>query len=86
LNAEKITDEYLGRARALNDIAEARGQSLAQLAVTWVLRHSQVTSALVGASSVKQLENNVAALSSPTLTEAEIASIEPYAVDGTSLR
>ncbi|HEV7948161.1 MAG TPA: aldo/keto reductase, partial [Glaciihabitans sp.] len=86
LNADKITDEYLGRARALNDIAEARGQSLAQLAVTWVLRHSQVTSALVGASSVKQLENNVAALSSPALTEAEIASIEPYAVDGTSLR
>ncbi|MCU1406552.1 MAG: aldo/keto reductase [Glaciihabitans sp.] len=86
LNAEKITDVYLERARGLNDIAQQRGQSLAQLALTWVLRHPQVTSALIGASSVAQLENNLGALSSAPLTADEIAAIEPFAVDGTSLR
>ncbi|WP_213815036.1 aldo/keto reductase [Glaciihabitans sp. dw_435] len=86
LGAEKITDVYLERVRALNSIAADRGQSLAQLALTWVLRHPQVTSALIGASSVAQLENNVGALSSAPLTADEIAAIEPFAVDGTSLR
>jgi L-glyceraldehyde 3-phosphate reductase len=86
LNASKITDEYLGRARGLNAIAEERGQSLAQLALTWVLRHPQVTSALIGASSVAQLENNVGALSGAKLTAAEIEAIEEFAIDGTSLR
>jgi L-glyceraldehyde 3-phosphate reductase len=86
LNAEKITDQYLERARALEDIAQKRGQSLAQLALTWVLRHSQITSALIGASSVAQLENNIAALDSEPLTADEIAAIDPFAVDGTSLR
>ncbi|PRY70070.1 maltooligosyl trehalose hydrolase [Glaciihabitans tibetensis] len=86
LNASKITDEYLGRARGLNAIAEQRGQSLAQLALTWVLRHPQVTSALIGASSVAQLENNVGALGGPALTAAEIEAIEEFAIDGTSLR
>lgn len=86
LNAEKITDVYLERVRALNTIASDRGQSLAQLALTWVLRHPQVTSALIGASSVAQLENNVGALASAPLTADEIAAIEPFAVDGTSLR
>jgi L-glyceraldehyde 3-phosphate reductase len=86
LNAEKITDQYLERARALEEIAQKRGQSLAQLAITWVLRHSQVTSALIGASSVAQLENNIAALDSDPLTPEEIAAIDPFAVDGTSLR
>jgi L-glyceraldehyde 3-phosphate reductase len=81
-----IDDEYLGRARALNAIAEARGQSLAQLALTWVLRHPQVTSALIGASSVAQLENNFAALSADPLTDEELAAIEPLAVDGTGSR
>jgi L-glyceraldehyde 3-phosphate reductase len=74
---------YLERARALNRIAAGRGQTLAQLALTWVLRHPQVTSALVGASSVPQLEQNVAAADAPMLTTDEIAAIEPYAVDGT---
>jgi L-glyceraldehyde 3-phosphate reductase len=86
LNASKITDEYLERARGLNAIAAERGQSLAQLALTWVLRHPQVTSALSGASSVAQLENNVGALGGAALTESEIAAIEEFAIDGTSLR
>lgn len=86
LPPEKLSETYLERARALNTIAEDRGQTLAQLALTWVLRHPQVTSALIGASSVKQLEQNVAALEAPPLTEAELAAIEPFAVDGTGLR
>jgi len=81
-----ISDEYLSRVRALTSIAEGRGQTLAQLALTWVLRHPQVTSALVGASSVAQLENNWVAASAAPLTADEIAAIEPLAVHGTRLR
>jgi L-glyceraldehyde 3-phosphate reductase len=81
-----ISETYLSRVRALQEIADGRGQSLAQLALTWVLRHPQVTSALIGASSVAQLENNIAALESAPLTADEIAAIEPFAVDGTRLR
>jgi L-glyceraldehyde 3-phosphate reductase len=81
-----IGDEYLERVRGLTSIATARGQSLAQLALLWVLRHPQVTSALVGASSVAQLENNLAALDGDALTDDEIAAIAPFAVDGTLLR
>jgi L-glyceraldehyde 3-phosphate reductase len=83
LNGTAITDDYLARVHALNDIAKGRGQSLAQLSLSWVLRHPQVTSALIGASSVAQLENNFGALSAPPLSAEEIASIEPFAVDGT---
>jgi L-glyceraldehyde 3-phosphate reductase len=83
LHPENITDEYLDRARALNEIAAGRGQSLAQLALTWVLRQKQVTSALIGASSVSQLEQNIQAVHAPALTAEEIAAIEPLAVDGT---
>lgn len=86
MTEETIDDQYLERARALNAIAEGRGQSLAQLALTWVLRHPQVTSALIGASSVRQLENNVAALEAAPLTADELAAIEPLAVDGTGSR
>jgi L-glyceraldehyde 3-phosphate reductase len=86
MNATAITDGYLQRVRALDKIANRRGQSLAQLALTWVLRHPQVTSAIIGASSVAQLENNVGALASPALTDEELAAIEPFAVDGTRLR
>ncbi|NEM91666.1 aldo/keto reductase [Galbitalea soli] len=85
LNESTITATYLERVRALNEIAAARGQSLAQLALSWVLRHRQVTSALIGASSVAQLDNNLGALDSAPLTPEEIAAIEPFAVDGTSL-
>jgi L-glyceraldehyde 3-phosphate reductase len=83
LDKEALSATYLERARALNDIAASRNQSLAQLAVTWILRQEAVTSVLVGASSVAQLEQNVAALEAPPLNEDEIASIEPFAVDGT---
>ena len=86
LSEANLTDEYLDRARALNEIAAARGQSLAQLALTWVLRHPQVTSALIGASSVSQLEDSFAAASAPELTDDELAAIEPLAVDGTGSR
>jgi L-glyceraldehyde 3-phosphate reductase len=83
LSGASIEETYLERARALNEIAAARGQTLAQLALSWVLRHQTVTSAIIGASSVGQLEQNVAALSFAALTEAEIKAIEPYAVHGT---
>jgi L-glyceraldehyde 3-phosphate reductase len=84
LKAERINETYLARARALADIATRRGQSLAQLALSWVLRDARITSAVIGASSVAQLEDNVAALGSPPLTARELASIEPYAIDGTA--
>jgi len=83
INENTIDQEYLNRAAALNDIAASRGQSLAQLAINWVLRHPQVTSALIGASSVKQLENNVAALDFTPLTADELTAVEQFAVDGT---
>jgi L-glyceraldehyde 3-phosphate reductase len=84
LKPERIDETYLARARALDDVASGRGQSLAQLALSWVLRDERVTSALIGASSVAQLEDNVAALSAPALTADELAAIEPHAVDGTA--
>jgi L-glyceraldehyde 3-phosphate reductase len=83
LSEKQLSPVYLERARALNEIAAGRNQSLAQLALSWVLRQPAVTSALIGASSVAQLEQNVAALEAPSLTSDEIAAIEPYAVDGT---
>jgi L-glyceraldehyde 3-phosphate reductase len=76
-----LTDEALERIRALNEIAAARGQSLAQLALAWTLRDSRVTSTLVGASSVEQLEANVAALDRLDFSEDELAEIDRYAVD-----
>ena len=83
MSESNISATYLERAKALQAIAESRGQSLAQLALSWVLRVPQVTSALIGASSVAQLEDNLAALDAAPLTDAEIAEIEPFAVDGT---
>lgn len=83
LPGSRITSVYLERAGALAEIAAARGQTLAQLALTWVLRHSQVTSALIGASSVAQLEQNIAALTAGPLTVDELEAIERYAIDGT---
>jgi L-glyceraldehyde 3-phosphate reductase len=83
LSTDAIGETYLTRARALNEIAQQRGQSLAQLALAWVLRDPRVTSALIGASSVAQLEDNVGALAAGPLTDDEIAAVEPYAVDGT---
>ena len=85
LSSTSISEAYLEKARALNDVARERGQTLAQLALSWVLRHPQVTSALIGASSVQQLEQNIAALAAAPLSDDELAAIEPNAVDGTSL-
>src|SRR3954467_14352624 len=72
LDPSLLTDEALAHVRRLNEIAGERGQSLAQLALSWVLRDERVTSVLIGASSVKQLEANVAALDSAPLTEEEL--------------
>jgi len=76
-----VSDEALTHIRALTDIAESRGQSLAQLALAWVLRNPEVTSALIGASSVAQLESNVAALDNLEFTAAELTAIDEHAVD-----
>jgi L-glyceraldehyde 3-phosphate reductase len=83
LSDKNLSETYLTRARALNEIASGRGQSLAQLALSWVLRDERVTSALVGASSARQLEDSVAALDAPPLTDDELEAIDAYAVDGT---
>ena len=85
LSEAALSETYLSRARALNEFAAARNQTLAQLALTWILRQPSVTSVLIGASSVTQLEQNIAALDAPALTNDEIAAIEPHAVHGTSL-
>ena len=81
LSPNLLTDEALEKIRALNEIAAARGQSLAQLALAWVLRDPRVTSALIGASSVAQLEDNVGALASLDFTDEELAEIDRYATD-----
>ena len=77
LKPTALSETYLSRARALNEIASGRGQSLAQLALSWVLRDDRITSALVGASSVAQLEDNVKALSAPPLTAGRDRAIDP---------
>nr|WP_041831690.1 L-glyceraldehyde 3-phosphate reductase [Actinoplanes missouriensis] len=78
---EWLTEENLGKVRALNEIAERRGQSLAQLAIAWALRDPRMTSTVLGASSVAQLEANVAALENTTFTDAELAEIDGYATE-----
>lgn len=84
LDPELLSGEMVRRLRGLNDIARGRGQSLAQLALNWVLRDSRMTSALIGASRVEQLEENVAALAAPALTAAELEEIDTFAVDTAS--
>jgi L-glyceraldehyde 3-phosphate reductase len=81
LAPEMISDENLARVRALQEIAERRGQTLAQLALSWVLRDHRVTSALIGASSVEQLEQNVGALERLEFDPGELEEIEPLAQD-----
>ena len=76
LKPEHITEEKLGKIRQLDALARARGQSLAQMALLWVLRNPVITSALIGASKVSQIEENLAALKSPALTTGELAAIE----------
>ena len=76
-----ITDESLEKIRALNEIAAGRGQSLAQMALAWTLRDSRVTSTLIGASSVEQLQDNVGALENLDFDEDELAEIDRYATE-----
>jgi len=81
LTSDMLTPESLEHIRALNEIAGARGQALAQMAIAWVLRDPRVTSALIGASSVQQLEQNVAALGNLEFTDDELAAIDGHAVE-----
>ncbi|MEV5719211.1 aldo/keto reductase [Amycolatopsis mediterranei] len=76
LTSDRLTEDTLATVHALNDVAERRGQTLAQLAIAWVLRRGRVTSALIGASSVAQLENTVAATANLEFTDEELAEIE----------
>jgi len=81
LSKSMLSDENLERIRALNEIAQRRGQTLAQLALAWTLRDPRVTSTLIGASSVAQLEDNVGALERLDFDDDALAEIETYAVD-----
>jgi L-glyceraldehyde 3-phosphate reductase len=81
-DAALLTDENLARVRALGEIAARRGQTLAQLAIAWALRDPRVTSALLGASSVTQLEENVAALRRADFGSDELAEIDRHATEG----
>ncbi|MCW5952005.1 MAG: aldo/keto reductase, partial [Propionibacteriaceae bacterium] len=76
-----LNEANLAHVRALNELAERRGQTLAQMAIAWVLRDKRVTSALVGASSVAQLENSLDALRLPDFSRAELAEIDQHATD-----
>ena len=81
MSADMLTEERLSRVRALNEVAARRGQTLAELALVWALRDPRMTSLVIGASSVAQLEDNVAALTDTDLTDAELAAIDRYATD-----
>jgi len=81
LSQKMLTEENLARIRALNEIAKRRGQSLAQMALAWTLRNPVVTSALVGASSVAQLEQNVASLNKLEFSAGELEEIDRYATE-----
>jgi L-glyceraldehyde 3-phosphate reductase len=79
---EFLSDENLNRVRALNEIARGRGQTLAQMAIAWVLRDDRVTSALIGARSVEQLDNSLDALKKLQFTDSELMEIDRYAQEG----
>jgi L-glyceraldehyde 3-phosphate reductase len=82
LFGDHLSDENIDRVRALAAIAAGRGQTMAQLAVAWTLRDPRVTSTLLGASSVKQLEDTAAAVNNLSFTDEELARIDQYAIDG----
>ena len=82
LFADMLSDENLARVRALADIARERGQKVSQLALAWALRDHRITSLVIGASSVAQLEENVAALGNTTFDDDELKRIDTYAVEG----
>ena len=81
LSQDQLSETTLGHVRALNEIAAGRGQTLAQLAISWVLRDARMTSALIGASSVAQLEENLAAAARTAFSAAEIEAIDKDAVE-----
>ncbi|MER7179416.1 L-glyceraldehyde 3-phosphate reductase [Streptomyces hyaluromycini] len=81
-DADWLSDDMVHRLRALNAIAQRRGQTLAQMALAWALRDRRVTSLVIGASRTEQLEQNVAALENLEFTAEELAEIDTYAVDG----
>jgi L-glyceraldehyde 3-phosphate reductase len=81
LSPDLLTDETMAKVRALNEIAAGRGQSLAQMALAWTLRDARVTSTLIGASSVAQLEANVAAIDRLGFSADELAAIDRYATE-----
>lgn len=81
MSDDHLSDENLAKVRALNDIAARRGQSLARMALAWTLRDPRVTSTLIGASSVAQLEDNVAALDNLDFSDDELAEIDQYATE-----
>jgi L-glyceraldehyde 3-phosphate reductase len=81
LHKEWLSDDVLARIRGLHEIAQSRGQTLAQMAIAWVLRSGRVTSALIGASSVTQLQQNLGALTNLDFTPEELARIDQYAVN-----
>lgn len=85
LKPEAISETYLQRARGLNQIASERGQSLSQLALSWTLRNSSITSTLIGASSVRQLEENVKAIEKTSFSANELTAIDQFAIHGTSI-
>jgi L-glyceraldehyde 3-phosphate reductase len=79
---EHLSEQNLKHVRALNDLAQARGQSLAQMAVAWVLRQPGMTSALIGASKPEQITELVGALNQLDFSAEELAAIDQHAVDG----
>ncbi|XVU27632.1 L-glyceraldehyde 3-phosphate reductase [Actinoplanes sp. CA-054009] len=81
LSTDLLSDENLGKIRSLNEVAQRRGQSLAQMAIAWSLRDPRMTSVVLGASSVRQLEANVAALQNTTFTPDELAEIDKHATE-----
>jgi L-glyceraldehyde 3-phosphate reductase len=81
LSSDQLSERTLGHVRALNEIAASRGQTLAQMAISWVLRDERMTSALIGASSVTQLEENLAAAAKTSFTAEETAAIDKDAVE-----
>jgi L-glyceraldehyde 3-phosphate reductase len=81
LSTDLLSSDNLDKIRVLNDIASRRGQSLAQMAIAWTLRDPRMTSVVLGASSVKQLENNVASLNNTSFSDDELAEIDKYATE-----
>jgi L-glyceraldehyde 3-phosphate reductase len=81
LSPDLLTDEVIAKIRGLNEIAQGRGQSLAQLALAWTLRDPRVTSTLIGASSLEQLDDSLGALTNLAFSEEELAEIDRYATE-----